>query len=133
MKANELRIGNLIEYLVYPDHSQEEEWVENYVDIQDLQWLNEHPDDKHYRPMKLTEELLKRFGFEQFIDFGRKSGLFDKKPLCGFSYSFNTNQVMIMKAGNNYWIPAVLYVHQLQNLYFTITGEELQLKEGEKL
>ena len=43
MKANELRIGNLIEYLVYDTQATpQEEWVENYVDIQDLQWLNEN-------------------------------------------------------------------------------------------
>jgi hypothetical protein len=118
MKANELRIGNLIEYLVYDYLTPQKEWLENYVDIQDLQWLNENPDDDCYRPMKLTEDILVRLGFESnpYMDRYEKGPIFIE---CDKTKGFI-----------DLWIenwPHIKSAHQLQNLYFALTGEELTL------
>ncbi|MGK6342897.1 hypothetical protein ACMGDK_11695 [Chryseobacterium sp. DT-3] len=69
----------------------------------------------YYKSIPLTEKWLLKFGFENEI------------PLHWF------NKVII----NNYkggfiekmYGTQIQYVHQLQNLYFALTGEELTLKE----
>jgi hypothetical protein len=77
----------------------------------------------------ITQEWLLKFGFKEFIDFEYKTGMFDKFPLSiGFSYSMNTKKVMIIHEGNkvSHWInKKIEYVHELQNLYFALTGQEL--------
>ena len=131
LKASELRIGNLIEYYVFDEFGKpQEEWVANYVDIEDLKWLNEHEGDENYRPMKLTEELLVRLGFEKRDGLFRMSGYwvefryFDSckcvKILFGcFQW---THKIYILQTATH-----IDYTHQLQNLYFALTGEDLKL------
>jgi hypothetical protein len=108
----ELRIGNFI----YNDKKE----------IYKVTWINI---EKISNPILLTEEWLLKFGFKEFIDFGYKTGVFDKLPLSiGFSYCMNNKKVMIMHEKNtvSHWInKKIEYVHQLQNLYFALTGEEL--------
>jgi hypothetical protein len=119
MKASELRIGNYVYF-----HGDVEE-----INIDHFNIFNIIKDDV-LLPIPLTEEWLLKFDFHEYIDFGYKIGHFDKVPLCGFTYSINTNKVMIMHKGNNnsHWLDIeIKYVHQLQNLYFALTGEELIL------
>jgi hypothetical protein len=122
IKANELRLGNWIEHNQYPNDTV-------IIRIED----GKHIDEAirlNANPIPLTEEWLIKFGFEEYIDFGYKTGNFDKVPLCGFTYSINTNKVMIMHKGNNisHWLDIkIKYVHQLQNLYFALNGEELEV------
>ena len=121
MEASELRIGNWVR-LVSKDKDFE---ITSGYEI-DL-----GTESCDFEPIPLTEEWLERFGFKEFIDFGSHTGHYDKLPLCGFSYSINTKKVMVMHKGNgiSHWIDLkVEYVHQLQNLYFALTGEELTIK-----
>jgi hypothetical protein len=130
MKASELRIGNLVDLgnriakvteinhlaCVVVDLEETQDTIEDYERVKGI---------------ILTEEWLLKFDFHEYIDFGYKTGHFDKVPLCGFTYSINTNKVMIMHKGNNnsHWLDIeIKYVHQLQNLYFALTGEELVVK-----
>jgi hypothetical protein len=76
-----------------------------------------------YKPVSLTEEWLLKFGFERMAD-----NLYEKNPL---SISFPST-VEITCAHT--WQTALVgydisYVHQLQNLYFALTGEELTIKK----
>jgi hypothetical protein len=70
-------------------------------------------------PIPITEEWLVRFGFEheetEYSNFQNKDGvrLFFHNGVWNYS-SLNT----VIKS-----------VHQLQNLYFALTGEELTLNE----
>jgi hypothetical protein len=129
MKASDLRIGNLVDLgnriakvteinhlaCVVVDLEETQDTIEDYERVKGI---------------ILTEEWLVNLGFMAYIDFGVKMGTYDKVPLCGFTYSINTNKVMIMHKGNNnsHWLDIeIKYVHQLQNLYFALTGEELIL------
>jgi hypothetical protein len=137
MKANELRIGN---YVVPPvgcephigeitainldryDCELIDDNYEEYVSISQFGKIRE------LNPVPITKEWLLKFGFKEFIDFGSKSGIYEKLPLCGFTYSLNTKKIMILHKGNavSHWLDIqTQYVHQLQNLYFALTGEEL--------
>lgn len=81
-----------------------------------------------YSPIPLTEEWLLRFGF-------KKAGT-SFIHSCGLKYHSPGIQSGTTGYGNWFaWgikpIYGVRYVHQLQNLYFALTGEELILKETE--
>lgn len=77
-----------------------------------------------WQPILLTEEWLERFGF----------------ILRGIYYHFPYNDIFKLQqytVKNAYWLRhssesldsvRINYVHQLQNLHFALTGEELTIK-----
>lgn len=132
MKANELRIGNWVFY-------QGENWtVEQinrftpyYLRTEDGEVLMEHNvfySEDSIKPIPLTEEWLERFGFECLgsgLVWGTKD--WQKLPIIVDTLS----NVFLVGDGNesvNEYLCDTEYVHQLQNLYFALTGEELEIK-----
>jgi len=117
MKATELRIGNWVD--------QPNEGVTKVTSIlNDLQIKTETGYvDKYCRAIPLTEEWLLKFGFEKQID--------DYYYFYGYYASFDADLPM--------WFGQegccqketikdnIKHVHQLQNLYFALTGEELEI------
>jgi len=130
MKANELRIGNLV-----TDRGGKTLRV-NYFDrykVNQVMYIGDnevHPLTEEFcfcKPIPLTEEWLLKFGFEK--DLNTKSNYFKR---------INEDYLTIYKEG--LWSIGIPYenggtdmkinhVHQLQNLYFALTGEELEIKE----
>ncbi len=116
MKASELRIGNFYDHNgfvneVHPN-TIEEVW------ISERSWV---------KPIPLSEEWLIKFGFKKRDMLS--SVLFDMKN-PRFSIYLNppidkSNKWNILGIEKNVNIQ---YVHQLQNLYFALTGKELTLK-----
>ena len=67
-------------------------------------------------PIPLTEEWLLKLGFKYFLDtkiYAIDNFFIEKEP---------DNKIAVMY---DYLNKSVEYVHQLQNLYFALTGEEL--------
>lgn len=109
MKANELRIGN---------------WVSNgEIEFQITSKDIYHRDVRVYgsfiKGIPITPEWLQRFGFEN-----RGNNLFVKGKI-ELRYYANRCEVVVRGINITYQ-----YVHQLQNLYFALTGEELELKQN---
>lgn len=110
MNAKELRIGNLVR-----DNDNGGVW--------DLElWDYKENTFELYEPIELTEEWLLRLGFERF------KGLWtiDNFPPCftKFTHEIGLYEFFIGRIS----ITKIKYVHQLQNLYFSLTGQELELK-----
>ncbi len=128
MKASELRIGNLVDYNeggIFKVIGIHEFGIdcEDEIEIIYMEYEN-------FNPIPLTEEWLLNLGFKEYKDFGYKTGCFDYIKY-GFSYLIDTKKIRIMHKGNNMshiLQNKVHYVHQLQNLYFALTGEELTIK-----
>lgn len=121
MEAKELRIGN------YYNHHGEVVIVTPIV----IKCIYESSEIEWCEPIPLTEEWLKKLGFEEYSDALGKHGLYDLKPLQGFTYSIHSKKVIIMQDGNSLshkLNKEILYVHQLQNIYFALTGNELTIK-----
>ena len=118
MKASELRIGNLI---------MEEVGIRNYNIIPVSIHLVTFRKVNHniFKPIPLTEEWLLKFGFKNHLDtiwihWSKESGLFQiSTRLPQGSYGLWINGTM----------GCFEYVHQLQNLFFALTGEELTIKD----
>lgn len=130
MKAQELRIGNLTNLgRVY-------EIKENKFYVYDDDETNYGSAWDKIEPIPLTEEWLLRFGFEkEVMSFSKNIDLFGG----GKKLSFSGDYLYIIDSDKQNTIPTDIitlwnkdvkkqfYVHQLQNLYFAITGEELTI------
>ena len=68
------------------------------------------------KPIPLTEEWLLKFGFEITDNFQTKDRFQTHKQDGIFWFEYG------------YIVVELNYVHQLQNLYFALTGEELTIK-----
>ena len=123
IKPNELRIGNLMK------------WGTSIVAIKDMVY-NQKPDRyiyhvekkqeltgvpfNEFEPVPLTPQLLEKCGFTKSDDLKDMKG----KILLGEWRHENDIDYPGML-----YLPAyeVKYLHQLQNLYFALTGEELKI------
>lgn len=133
MKAEELRIGNLITDI----------WASEGSAFEVVRLSSKHQiikygaafsaNLKNIKGIPLTEEWLVKFGFEMT----KRTGWFDKEitASCGRRLGF-----MIKICPNGSWALAaytdrqteIKYVHQLQNLYFALIGEELTPNKTDK-
>jgi len=132
MEANELRIGNL----VFDDHSgrmivsaiNPYDGMYNHESGVYLCKNNNLPSGYYFlkdiRPIELTEDWLIMFGFEN-IGSVYKIGELNALNNRDLELVLCTEDNII--SYNDYLHP-ILYVHQLQNLYFAITGKELITK-----
>ena len=119
MKASELRIGNLVD-----DNGLVETVTSDHL-IND-----EHYDGlKGCLPIPLTEEWLLKFGFKKSNSdwYTTKSMQLPFEELAiklsNGRVTAETDRVEIFICNE------IKHVHQLQNLYFALTGNELEIKE----
>ena len=74
------------------------------------------------KPIELTEEILLKCGFDVNIDIyylPKMNGYF-KKP-------FKEAEHFLYKSNSSDKLSSVKHLHQLQNLYYALTGEELEI------
>ena len=118
MKAQDLRIGNWV--LCEPNNAS----IERTIDYEDFRLA--HFDSERFEPIPLTKEWLVKFGF----NFDVNSGLYKKS---GFEVEVFNIGVEFYLGEYGSWFLFVEHVHQLQNLYFALTGEELEIKDKHTL
>jgi hypothetical protein len=107
MKAQELRIGNYLKKDVV-------------VKIDARSIFDIWEETKEYQPILLTEEWLLRLGFELLYSNLPNQYMYGKdliRAMCDKRKGFN--EIFVIDT------PHIKYVHQLQNLHFALTGEEL--------
>lgn len=119
MKANELRIGN---WVLFGEKGEPFK-----VESDDISKTAYGSFD--YYPIPLTEEWLVKFGASCDVVSGESVyylTIVDSKFYFVFSddeyYLVDSNGKMLISFGSEY------AVHQLQNLYFSLTGKEIELK-----
>ena len=119
MEAKELRTGNIVKYedTVYLHGG-------NITEIGDI--IQGETD--YYEPIPLTEEWLLKFGIKN------ANFIHEIKPPIIHIYSINKWFFAINEDGSIRMLHPVneiyiKYVHQLQNLYFALTGTELEYNE----
>ena len=128
MKANELRIGNWVM------GDSERPYQIELSDFSD--WYNDHNSHTygdHVHPIPITEEWLEKLRFEK--DDIREAFY----VACGeYRIRVSVNVFSGTLEKDSSWFVSVLtgyanqpmtivqqYIHQLQNLYYALTGEEL--------
>lgn len=149
MEAKELRIGNYVEGIgmehpirkIY-DSIQYNYKTERY-ELDDI-------DIQYFKPIPLTEEWLKKFGFKKQKASGWHGAVSGYHPSAFYFISEDLDEFKQHKYRHNFVFTNVSerrfepcyqyngirdkglelkYVHQLQNLYFALTGEELKSKD----
>ena len=129
IKANELRVGN------FYDWRQDDTYygIDTITCITNDSVLNQNSmiiPFEQMQPIPLTEEWLLKFGLEQHVEliFSR-----EKKSEFAVKKWINTSlrKVEWIVFFGMTMIRNIKYVHELQNLYFALTGEELEIKDAE--
>jgi hypothetical protein len=113
MKVSELRLRNLV--------------FDNLGGILKIIGIKEESDLSHLRPIPLTEEWLLKFGFKVNRQTKEENNIWR----CYWTEGhFEIEQIIgFFLWDNNCYGTKIKYVHQLQNLYFALTGEELIIKQ----
>jgi hypothetical protein len=129
IKSNELRIGNYltykdgIDYRVLGINEAGGVYVEGFKGCLVL--------EVQFKPIPLTEEWLSRFGCQRV-----RMGWFLYSANYMLYNPLNSNDVRsseyyaLMYNERIVSTVAIRYVHQLQNLYFALNGEELTIKQA---
>ena len=114
MKAEELRIRNWVKHPDYQHPIQ----VNAY-------WILVCSEKEHFEPLPLTEEWLLRAGFVQ-----EKNTFYSDH----FDYQLQSNKdgfVFYHEQLSAFYGTEIKFVHQVQNLFFALTGTELAFKTEE--
>lgn len=124
MDATELRIGNLVQTKqgvfqiagIHPDGL----WIRPFLSVEAFS-----PKLKEIQPVRITEEVLQRFGGRSFntqryyFAYGL-SCIIDEDGDC---------RVYIKKHDTDHiWFNTINFAHQLQNIYQAYVGKELEYK-----
>ena len=133
MKANELRIGNyvrLFEKGFYKVHTISRKVIQVHGDLIG----GEVFDFFNIQPIPLTPEILEKCGFEYVTDWTvpdkRKH---DCVTFLDLGYMYLASGMMgggvtLFQNDRRSTGTNIEYLHQLQNLYFCLCGEELEVK-----
>lgn len=124
MTPNELRIGNYISI----GGNKMVEIVE--VGSFTIRYLDDTYNDNfraflgydYLKPIELTEEILLKCGF--FYDSDVDTFKISNYPMQLDSYGFYGYMFIMFGEG----LCLIKYLHQLQNIYFALTGKELKIK-----
>lgn len=120
MRAKELRIGNIVLYQGKPKKIvgiTEEHPDIDYLTLDYLDWGD-------IEPIPLTEELLLGCGFEKYGGENLYHNQLNKLE----AYKHPMKDGYGIGLSGCYTLPHIKHLHQLQNLYFTLTGKELEVK-----
>jgi hypothetical protein len=126
MKANELRIGNLV---TYENKTHKIFGIsEQYPFLDTIEYGAFVVEWYDLKPIPLTEDWLLKAGFEVVYDseFTKRLDFIKDNRFDFFINKQNETLSGIRFKGNTFFNEAK-HVHQLQNIYFALTGEELAI------
>ena len=117
----DLRIGNLVKYNgeFYAIKSFDEEHVVLKDNVLSEYYLDYIGYDE-IEPIEITEEWLLKLGYEKDGDFFRI-----KNTRLAEAFIFKEGLSICV---HSFWLKHIKSIHQLQNLYFALTGKELEIK-----
>lgn len=120
IQATELRIGNWVKVgdiestVCLIDHNK-------FIQLQGNAVVNR---PEQIEPIPLTPEILEKFGFEESYKSSYTHSFDFKQNTCfGAGWNLVNNHFHIRYKGEQF--TNIKYLHQLQNLYFALTSEEL--------
>ena len=116
IQPQELRIGNF----VFDSHQNTEKVFELSI-FGDLHRVNELSPEA-FNPIPLTEEILLKFGY-----IGNEPVFSEKSTI--FTLRIHKIWKPFKIFLDEYYRFEIKYVHQLQNLFFSLCGEELKFED----
>jgi hypothetical protein len=119
MKASELRIGNCVNVL-----GANQQVIDIMCDGASTIFNECIPYDD-IEPIPLTKEWLLKLGFKK-MEWNRPTSYYLDFGFCDIFYNYE-GIVEMHVADVEIYLHHIKHVHQLQNLYFALTGEELAI------
>lgn len=120
IKPEELRLGNLITYKSRADTNEMFD-----VEVGDLYRILEGPEG--YDPILLTSDWLVKMGYIKLNDLDHYYGIeISETARLVHNSKFNFTELEVM--GFSSMLKQIKFVHQIQNLYHSLTGKELEIK-----
>ena len=113
LKSNEIRVGNNVLFnkeIIKLDGSLFAMYLQNELGMP-------------FYPIPLTEEWLIKLGFK------KNNYWFKNDNMLRFGLIDNQLHCSIGNDESGFLYNRINYVHQLQNLYFALTGEQLEFKQ----
>lgn len=136
LRAQDLRIGNW-----FIDHEADPQ-TSIYWQVESIERVSSNPNQKHLgvrfrngscwssisiiEPIPLTEEWLVKFGFQLEHKEGNQGSfrVYRKAELV-----YNSSHKAFWYNGRILENAPLDYIHQIQNLFYCLCGEELEIKE----
>lgn len=132
----ELRLGNYVEYKgyiyqVWSIGNNSNPRRESYFIDLDSSTIDNHlkgVDSNDVFPIELSEYWLLKFGFDKKSEHNLELHALTRSIIHAYSHG-KVEIELGNRTGYSFGYPAVQYVHQLQNLFHSLCGEELKIKE----
>lgn len=121
LRAQDLRIGNWVEEPVL-GLVKVHELLNSFAGLMKETTLFSI-NYENINPILITEEILLKCGF----DLIGTSYFIKSLPIIYFSKPYVEAEHLLGKANCGDKLTSVKYLHQLQNLYFALTGQELEV------
>ncbi len=115
IQASELRINNWI-FLIDKNKNYQ-------ITAHDIEEIEGYPEQAN--PVPLSPELLEKAGFEKETKFDEPHDYWFKKEMRTFA---KERMYIYLPYGLFDSMAPCKYLHQLQNLYYALTGTELEVK-----
>lgn len=126
IQAKELKLGNWVTHKIEGDMQ---------IDLSDFEHIHLHQAAiTEYLPIELTTEWLTRFGFDEINGWTRFGIAIDMDGtyLCldcdEEENVFTTVSLYDVDENMAVYLRPLTYVHELQNLFYSLSDEELKLK-----
>ena len=117
IQANELRIGNWLEFNLHGS-----KWI-GQIDHTDFEFIFDN-DLRCANPIPLNEDWFNKFEFENDNANGYS------KDSIHIEYIAQVGYVFFINGDVNGESMKIEYVHELQNLFFALRKQELEMKGG---
>ena len=134
MDVRELRIGNFVNNKFGElEYSEVKGLGEDYVDLNEITW--DHPLPEDIEPIPLTKDWLLKFGVKKIYEKNKDREVLQDCFILKLDYyseiTIETDFSFGVQSTNSddsvcFQFDIIKSVHQLQNLYFALTGKELQ-------
>jgi hypothetical protein len=115
MDARELRIGNWV---------LDEQGQSIQICVKHFNWVND------LTPIPITPEILEKAGFKKSIELVGGFLYYEDNSKEDFDIALIDGIATLQVESCNYGKP-FKYLHQLQNIFYSLTGEELQINLSE--
>lgn len=144
LSAKELRIGNYLFFNGQPgnvwgiDLDVHDEGAPRIAVGDNDYIVMESKEGAQIKPISLTEEWLLRLGFQRWKGWLIIDAFSPGHPSQRFDMNWSSQSGLMMKSRyqkdnpDTFYMRHIKHVHQLQNLYFALTGQELEINEPRK-
>lgn len=128
MKVEDLRIGNLVNIQEPAVHWNGENFKDSVFEIESIsrtkiffKGFSSYEEIGSLKGIELTEEWLLKFGYE-------KGKIYYTEKTFGVISFYKNDDDELMCEVYDFTYRDIKYLHQLQNLYYFLHGEELKIK-----